>query len=63
MAYGTAELPELQRQSCDFHAVRNAAGGAGPLLPIEGKNHFDIMEELRAAAGELLAAASRLVRA
>ena len=61
VAYGTAELPELQRQSCDFHAVRNAAGGAGPLLPIEGKNHFDIMEELRAAGGGLLAAAARLV--
>ena len=63
VAYGTAELPELQRQSRDFHARRAAAGGIGPLLPIEGKNHFDIMEELRAADGELLAAASRLVRA
>jgi arylformamidase len=63
VAYGTGELPELQRQSRDFHARRSAAGGPGPLLPIEGKNHFDIMEELRAADGRLLAAASELLGA
>ena len=61
VAYGTGELPELQRQSRDFHASRTAAGGAGPLVPVEGKNHFDIMEELRRPDGELLAAAARLV--
>jgi arylformamidase len=60
VAYGTGELPELQRQSRDFHAVRSAAGGAGPLVPIEGKNHFDIMEELRAPGGALFAAAAGL---
>jgi arylformamidase len=63
VAYGTAELPELQRQSRDFHARRRAAGGAGPLLPVEGKNHFDIMEELRRADGELLAAVRGLLAA
>jgi arylformamidase len=54
VAYGTAELPELQRQSRDFHAAR---GGAGPLLPVEGRNHFTIMEELRATGAALFAAA------
>lgn len=63
VAYGTAELPELRRQSLDFHASRRAAGETGPLVPIEGKNHFDIMETLRAADGELLAAARRLLAA
>ena len=63
VAYGTGELPELQRQSRDFHAARSAAGGAGPLLPIEGKNHFDIMEELRRPDGRLLAAARELLGA
>ncbi len=63
VAYGTRELPELQRQSRDFHARRSAAGGAGPLLPIEGKNHFDIMEELRRADGQLLDAAKALLGA
>ncbi|GAA0590914.1 alpha/beta hydrolase [Craurococcus roseus] len=61
VAYGTGELPELQRQSRDFHAARSAAGGAGPLLPVEGKNHFDIMEELRRPDGRLLAAARDLL--
>ena len=63
VAYGTEELPELQRQSRDFHARRSTSGGPGPLLPIEGKNHFDIMEELRAADGQLLAAAKGLLGA
>lgn len=63
VAYGTAELPELQRQSRDFHAARSAAGGKGPLLPIEGKNHFDIMEELRRPDGRLLAVARELLGA
>ena len=44
-------------------AARSAAGGPGPLVPIEGKNHFDIMEALRAPDGELLAAARRLLAA
>ncbi len=63
VAYGTGELPELQRQSRDFHARRVAAGGPGPLVPVEGKNHFDIMEELRAADGKLFAAAAGLLGA
>lgn len=63
VAYGTGELPELQRQSRDFHAGRSAAGGTGPLVPVEGKNHFDIMEELRRPDGRLLAAARSLLGA
>jgi arylformamidase len=62
IAFGTAELPELQRQSRDFHARRGGAA-AGFLLPVEGKNHFDIVEERRAAEGELVAAARRLLGA
>lgn len=63
VAYGTGELPELQRQSRDFHAARAAAGAPGPLLPVAGKNHFDIMEELRAADGALFRAANALLAA
>ena len=29
VAYGTGELPELQRQSREFHASRGVAGGPG----------------------------------
>ena len=61
VAYGTGELPELRRQSLDFHASRAAAGGTGPLVPVERANHFDIMESLRAPDGELLATARRLL--
>ena len=60
VAYGTRELSELQRQSRDFHARRSAAG---PLLPVGGKDHFDIMEELRRPDGQLLAAAKALLGA
>ena len=63
VAYGTRELPELQRQSRDFQASRSAAGVPGLLLPVDGKNHFDIMEELRAEDGALLAAATKLLDA
>ena len=63
VAYGTGELPELQRQSRDFHAARTAAGATGPLVPVEGNNHFDIMEELRRPDGRLLAAGRELLSA
>ena len=63
VAYGTGELPELQRQSRDFHSERSRAGRAGPLVAVEGKNHFDIMEELRRGDGQLFAAAKVLLGA
>jgi arylformamidase len=63
VAYGTRELPELQRQSREFQASRSAAGAPGFLLPVDGKNHFDIMEELRARDGALFAAAAKLLDA
>jgi len=56
IAYGTAELPELQRQSREF------AGKLGHrLLPLEGHDHFTILEELAAPAGALTAALRTLV--
>ncbi|PZW50499.1 acetyl esterase/lipase [Humitalea rosea] len=61
VAYGGAELPELQRQSREFHALRAAAGAPGPLLPVPGADHFTILAELRAPGGSLLAAAEALL--
>jgi len=49
LAYGTSELPELQRQSQDY---AKACEGAA-LLPLEGKNHFSILEELASPSGAL----------
>jgi arylformamidase len=59
IAYGTAELPELQRQSQDYWRVRNKAGLPGRLLPLAGHNHFSILEEL-ARPGGLAAALAAL---
>lgn len=63
IAYGTAELPELQRQSRDFHAKRAAAGLPGPLLPIADADHFSVLAALRQPEGELARAARDLMAA
>ena len=56
VAYGTAELPELQRQSRDYFEAWQGAGLAGRLLPLENRNHFSILNELAAPEGRLTAA-------
>jgi acetyl esterase/lipase len=61
IAYGTAELPELCRQSRDYHAMRAAAHAPGPLIPVSGADHFRIIDALRAPVGELLRAAAALL--
>lgn len=62
ISYGTNELPALVADSRDLHARRSAAGATGPLLPIEGADHFSIMEELRRPDGALVAAARALLK-
>lgn len=62
VAYGTAELPELQRQSRDYAATWQDAGHTGVLLPVAGADHFSILEELARPGGELAAQAARLAR-
>jgi hypothetical protein len=60
IAYGLAELPELQRQSCEYHDVRKAAGLPSELLPLAGHDHFSILEELASPAGALCEAVAGL---
>lgn len=60
VAYGTGELPELQRQSRDYHAAHLAAHLPSELLPLEGHDHFSILEELAGADGQLTKAMVRL---
>lgn len=60
LAYGTAELPELQRQSVAYHEARRAAGLPSELLPLTGLDHFSIMDELEKSDGALVRAALRL---
>jgi arylformamidase len=60
IAYGTGELPELQRQSRDYHAARGAANLPSELLPLGGHDHFSILEELAEPRGQLTEAVVRL---
>jgi arylformamidase len=59
IAFGTAELPELQRQSRDYGFARQAANLPSELLPLAGHDHFSILEELAHPTGQL---ANRLAR-
>jgi acetyl esterase/lipase len=61
IAYGSAELPELCRQSRDFHARRSAAHAPGALLPVPGADHFRVLEALRVPGGSLLRLAATLL--
>ena len=62
VAYGTAELPELQRQSRDYYAARIAAGLPSALLALDGHDHFSILEELAKPDGRLTDAMEKLAR-
>lgn len=62
VAYGDAELPELQRQSRDYHEARRAAGLPSELMPLGGDDHFSIIEELASPDGVLAKAAARSLR-
>jgi arylformamidase len=61
VAYGTGEIPELPRQSRDYHQARLDAGLPSTLLPLAPHNHFSIMEELRAPGGKLNGALNNLI--
>ncbi len=53
VAYGTRELPELCRQSIDYGRAWTARGLPGHLLPVDGANHFTILEALARPGCEL----------
>jgi acetyl esterase/lipase len=60
VTYGTAELPELQRQSQAYADVWRAAGRDGEIVPMQGDDHFSIMEKLADPDGELTTILTRL---
>lgn len=60
IAYGTAELPALVEDSRALHRHREAAGAPSRLLPLAGRDHFSILDELRDATGALSLAARTL---
>ena len=53
VTYGTAELPELCRQSIDYAAAWTKRGLPGHLLPVDGADHFTILESLADPKGVL----------
>jgi arylformamidase len=53
VAYGTKELPELCRQSIEYAQAWTDRGLAGHLLPVDGANHFTILEALADPQGAL----------
>lgn len=61
IAFGTGELPELQRQSRDYHSARKEVGLPSEQMPLIGHDHFSILEELASPDGKLAACVSRLV--
>jgi acetyl esterase/lipase len=63
VAYGTRELPELCRQSIDYAQAWAERGLAGHLLPIDGADHFTILEALANPDGELLQALLAMTKA
>lgn len=60
---GTAELPELQRQSAEYAAAMQAAGLPVQFLPLAGCDHFTILDALSAPDGALCRALSELAGA
>jgi acetyl esterase/lipase len=53
VVHGTAELAELQRQARELAAARAEARLPGRLVPLEGHNHFTILEELASPDGAI----------
>jgi acetyl esterase/lipase len=60
VSVGLGELPELIRQSEEYAAAWQAHRLRGRYLPLEGHDHFSILEELAQPAGKLLAALKEL---
>ncbi|OCK53548.1 alpha/beta hydrolase [Bradyrhizobium sp. LMTR 3] len=61
IVYGADELPALIFDSIHLHETRVAANAPGKLFPIEGADHFSILNELRRPDGALVDIARKLV--
>src|SRR5205823_12626677 len=61
VAYGSNELPELCRQSVDYAQAWVDRGLPGDLLPVDGTDHFTILETLADPNGALAQALRAIV--
>ena len=53
VAYGSRELPELCRQSIEYARAWTERGLPGRLLPVDGADHFTILDALARPEGVL----------
>ena len=60
IAYGDAELPELQSQSQEFFKQRAETGKPGRLLVQPGLNHFTILTDWSNSGSALVLAAKAM---
>ena len=58
---GLDELPELIRQSDEFAAAWQKRGLPGRYLPLDGHDHFSIVDEMASPDGALIAALKQLL--
>jgi acetyl esterase/lipase len=63
VAVGLGELPELIRQSEDYWAAWHARGLPGTYLPLPGRDHFSVLEELAESGGRLFAVLTEMAQA
>lgn len=61
IAYGSNELPALVYDSVNLHDKRAAAKAPGKLIPVDGADHFTILEALRRPDGVLVDTVRRLL--
>jgi arylformamidase len=61
VAYGTGELPELCRQSIAYAQAWSERGLPGRLLPVDGADHFTILEALADPHGALTLALRAMI--
>lgn len=62
LTHGADEIPEIRRQTADYHAVLLALGRSVVLDPVPGRNHFSVLESLAEPGGRLAVALADLVR-
>lgn len=62
IAYGGAELPELQRQSAEFAHAWTGNGLPGGAIVVPDANHFTVLDELARPGGMLVRALELLAR-
>jgi acetyl esterase/lipase len=61
LAHGALEIPEIRRQSADYHAALVALGRDATLLSVPDTNHFSVLDQLATPDGFLAEALAALV--